>query len=137
MKRSKAIQLVGGIVTQRNSATDATASATLALYPGMNYAGELITAGTRIRWGGGLKRAAVDLWDTEQNNPDNAPTLWEDVAYYMGHRVIPENITSTLAFSAGEIGYWPKNGKFYRAINNGTTWTPEAHPPAWEEVTDA
>lgn len=69
--------------------TDAQASTVTDLYPRMQYNGELIQSGTRINWNEKLKRAAVDLWDTEQNNPDNAPTLWEDVNYRDGYRVIP------------------------------------------------
>lgn len=116
---------------------DATASMCVDLYSSMRYDGALIKNGTRINWNGALKRAAVDLWDTEQNNPDNAPVLWEDVAYYKGYRIIPEAITSTLAFSGGEIGYWPDDDSFYQAKNNGTTWPPSGphgYPAAWEEI---
>lgn len=53
-----------------------------------------------------LKRAAVDLWDNEANTPDAAPTLWEDIDYRDGIRVIPETITVGLAFAKGEKGWW-------------------------------
>lgn len=114
------------------AATDVVASECVDLFPCMTYSGELIKNGTRIKWQGKLKRAAVDLWDREDNDPDNAPALWENVAYYKGHRIIPETITATLAFSAGEIGYWSKDDTFYAAKADGTVWTPEGHPAAWE-----
>jgi|LSQX01.3.fsa_nt_gb hypothetical protein len=76
MKKFEAVKIVQGIVSLRENATDATASISTTLYPSLRGDGSLIAAGTRIRWGGVLKRAAVDLWDTEQNTPDAAPALW-------------------------------------------------------------
>ncbi len=103
--------------------------------PTLKGDGALVKVGTRINWDGALKRAAVDLWDREDQNPDNAPTLWEDINYHKGYRVIPEVITAGLAFAKNEIGYWPPDGNLYRAINNATVWTPTAYPAGWEKVT--
>lgn len=111
---------------------DATASRAVEFHPEMKYDGSLINAGTRIRWGKGLKRSAVDIWDTKENNPDNAPTLWEDIAYRDGIRIIPEVITATLAFSEGEYGWW--GDKLYRSKANGNAYTPAVYPGNWEEV---
>ena len=111
---------------------DATASKEPRLSQKMKYSGELIAAGTRIQWEGGLKRAAVDLWDTEANNPANAPTLWEDVAYYKGYRIIPDVITSTLAFGLGEIGYFKTDGGFYESLMAGNTYLPTVAPDVWK-----
>ena len=49
--------------------------------------------------------------------------------------MIPETITAAAAFAADEIGYWEKDGKFYKAKADATVWTPEAYPDAWEQVT--
>lgn len=49
--------------------TDAQASQVSTIYPKLKGDGTLVSAGTHINWNGQLKRAAVDLWDTEQNNP--------------------------------------------------------------------
>lgn len=111
---------------------DETASRAVEFHPGMEYNGKLIPAGTRINWKGQLKRAAVDLWDTEQNNPGNAPALWEDIAYRDGFRIIPETITATLAFSEGECGWW--GDTLYRSKVNGNVYTPEVYPANWEIV---
>ena len=92
----------------------------------------LIRAGTRVRWNDGLKKAAVDLWDTEQNNPDNAPTLWEDIAYRNGFRIVPDIFTATLAFSEGECGWW--GDALYRSKVNGNVYTPAVYPDNWELV---
>lgn len=111
---------------------DATASRAVEFHPGMKYDGSLIAAKTRINWKGKLKRSAVDIWDTEQNNPDNAPTLWEDIAYKDGFRVIPEVITATLAFSEGECGWW--GDTLYRSKVNGNAYNPSIVPANWEAV---
>ena len=135
MTRDEARAFINAVVALRSGVTDAQASTAVAIYPTMRYTGELIKNGTRINWNGTLKRAAVDLWDTEANNPDNAPTIWEDVAYYKGYRFIPETITVTLAFSMDEIGYWPVDGKFYKSGRNGNTFPPSVTPEWWTEVT--
>lgn len=111
---------------------DATASRAVEFHPEMKYDGSLIPAKTRINWHGTLKRASVDIWDTEQNNPDNAPTLWEDIAYRDGFRIIPEVITATLAFYEGECGWW--GDALYRSKVNGNAYTPAVYPANWEEV---
>lgn len=112
---------------------DATASQAAMLFPRLKGSGDLIPAGTRINYGGVIKRAAVDLWDTELNNPDNAPTLWEDLAYIDGIRIIPEVITAGTAFSKGEQGWW--NGALYESQADNNVWTPDAYPAYWIEVT--
>ena len=111
---------------------DAKASTAPEMFPRMRYDGSLIPNGTRINWHGKLKRSAVDVWDTEQNNPDNAPALWEDISYRDGFRIIPEVITATLAFSEGECGWW--KDKLYRSKVNGNVYNPEVYPDNWEEV---
>jgi hypothetical protein len=102
------------------------------LYPVLHFNGELIAAGTRINWNGALKRAAVDIWDTYENNPDNAPTLWEDVVIKEDIRVIPETITVGLAFSKGEKGWW--KDKIYQSLIDNNIWNPDAYPAGWELV---
>lgn len=114
------------------SLDDATASTVIPLYPGMRYDGTLIKAGVRINWHGVLKRAAVDLWDREDSNPDNAPGLWEDVLYRDGYRIIPDVITAGLAFSNGEKGWWGDVLKESTVDNN--TYTPEQYPDNWKDV---
>lgn len=111
---------------------DAVASRAVEFHPGMEYNGKLIPAKTRINWNGKLKRATVDIWDTETNNPDNAPTLWEDIAYRDGIRIIPEIITATLAFSEGEYGW--EGDIPYRSKVNGNTYPPSVVPDNWELV---
>lgn len=111
---------------------DATASRAVEFFPTLKQDGSLVSAGTRINWKGQLKKASVDIWDTEQNNPDNAPTLWADLDYKDGFRIIPETITVTLAFAEGEIGWWKDT--LYRSKVNGNVYTPDVYPDYWETV---
>lgn len=113
---------------------DKGASMSVDFYSDMAYNGELIKAGTRINHGGVLYKAAVDLWNTEDNNPENAPTLWEEVQYKDGVRIIPEVITVTTAFALGEIGYWKADGKTYKSLVEANVYTPIDYPQGWEEV---
>ena len=77
-------------------------------------------------------RAAVDLWDNAENTPDVAPTLWEDVLYRDGIRIIPETITVGLSFAKGEQGWW--GDVLYASTIDANVWTPEAYPAGWEIV---
>jgi len=111
---------------------DAAASTVVELYPHLQRNGELVQAGTRINWKGQLKRAAVDLWDTEANDPEHAPALWEDIHYKEGYRIIPETITAGTAFALDEIGWW--KDKLYRSLMSANVYTPEQYPAGWELV---
>ena len=111
---------------------DKGASMSADFYNGMTYNGELIAAGTRINHNGELFKAAVDLWDNEENNPDNAPELWEELKYKDGIRIIPTEITVTSAFSEGELGYWEEDGSIYKSEVNGNVFTPVQYPDNWE-----
>lgn len=112
---------------------DAVASTVIPLFPAMKYTGNLIKAGTRINWNGVLKRAAVDLWDREDCDPDHAPELWEDILYRDGYRIIPDVITVGKAFALGERGWW-KDGLLYESIVNDNVYTPEEYAGNWKIV---
>lgn len=120
------------ILVSSASLDDKIASETPELFARLYGNGELIKSGTRINWNGILKRASVDLWDTDENNPDNAQTLWENIEYREGYRIIPEVITVGTAFSKDECGWW-KNELYVSLIDNNV-WTPESYPIGWEIV---
>ena len=130
--KQEAQTIRGFIETAAEGLDDATASQATTLFPALKEDGSLVSVGTRINWKGVVMRAAVDLWDTEPNNPDNAPTLWEDLAYIDGIRIIPDVITAGTAFSKGEQGWW--NGALYESQADNNVWTPDAYPAYWEEV---
>lgn len=128
----KARLLRKNIVSSSESLGDKVASETPELFKKLSENGELIKVGTRINWGGVLKRASVDLYDTLENNPDNAPTLWEDIEYKDGYRIIPEVITVGTAFSKDELGWW--KGTLYKSLIDSNVWTPEQYSNGWELI---
>ena len=132
MTREEAIKLRAIIEQAAVSLDDKTASEGAVLFPRLKQDGSLVSAGTRINWGGTVKRAAVDLWDTEANNPDNATSLWEDISYREGYRIIPETITAGTAFSKDECGWW--NDTLYKSLIDANVYTPEQYPAGWEAV---
>lgn len=132
MTRAQVEEIIKALLALREDATDETAIKATAIYPTLKYNGALVKSGTRINWNGTLKRAAADLWDTEDNNPDNAPVLWENVVIVGEYRIIPEVITIGLVFSEGEYGWW--KGVLYRSMVNSNVYTPDQYPQNWEVV---
>ena len=132
MNREKAARVHMVIVEARKLVDDKTASIAPELFGKLKEDGGLIEHGTRINWNGVLKKAAVDLWDRPENNPDNAPALWEDILYRAGYRIIPEVITVTTAFSKDECGWW--GDVLYRSKVDNNVYTPAVYPANWEEV---
>lgn len=113
------------------SVDDKTSSEAVELLPSLKYDGSLIKAGTRINYNGKVKKATVDLWDTEVNNPDNVPALWEDIQYKDGYRIIPDVITVTTMFSKGEVGCW--KGELYKSLVDNNVYTPSEYAGWWEK----
>lgn len=131
--KEKARKMRAAMETAAVSLDDATASTAPELFPRLKGDGSLVKSGTRICWGGKLKRAAVDLWDNAENTPDAAPTLWEDVLYRDGIRIIPETITVGLSFAKGENGWW--GDVLYASTMDANVYTPEQYPAGWEIIT--
>lgn len=121
------------VVKAAQSLDDKDASEAVALFDGMRYDGSLIEAGTKINWNGVLKRASVDLWDTDGNTPDAAPALWSDIAYRAGVRIIPETITAAQAFALDELGWWQEH--VYRSTIAANVYTPDQYAAGWEQLT--
>ena len=120
------------ITNSRKLVDDKTASIAPELFDELAQDGSLVKAGTRINWNGVLKKAAVDLWDTKENNPDNAPTLWADIEYREGYRIIPDTITVTTVFAKDECGWW--EDVLYRSLKDSNVYTPAVRPQDWEKV---
>ena len=132
MTRKEALRLRAIVEQAAASLDDQTASEGAALFPHLKGDGSLIKAGKRINWNGVLKQAAVDLWDTTENNPDNAPSLWTDIAYREGIRIIPETITVAQAFALDELGWWQEH--VYRSTIAANVYTPDQYAAGWELV---
>ena len=132
MTRAEALKLRAIVEQAVASLDDKTASEAPLLFPRLKQDGSLVKAGTRINHNGEIKKAAVDLWDTADNSPDNAPALWETLDYKDGYRIIPSAITVTGAFAKGERGWW--NGKLYESKVGNNVYTPDQYADNWTEV---
>lgn len=130
MTREEARKLRAIVERAAESLDDKSASEGAVLFPRLKQDGRLVSAGTRINWNGTIKRAATDLWDTAENNPDYAPTLWESIAYKDGFRIIPNVITAGQAFALGECGWW--DGVLYESTLAANTYTPAEYPAGWK-----
>lgn len=95
--------------------------------------GHLVSTGQRIRWGDKLMAARSDLWATETNNPDNAPTLWEEIEYREGYRVLTGPISASNPVKPGE---WCWEGDvLYECISpNVCTYRPSEYMAYWTTV---
>ena len=134
MTRAEALKLREIVEQASTSLDDMTASKAPALFPRLKQDGSLIKAGTRINHNGEIRKAAVILWDTAENSPDNAPALWETLQYRNGYRIIPETITVTTAFAKGERGWW--KDKLYESTADSNVYTPEQYALNWKEITE-
>lgn len=114
------------------SVDDAVASQSHELFPKLKNDGSLVKSGTRINWNGQIKKASVDLWDAAENNPDNAPTLWEDIAYKDGYRIIPETITAATLFALDEYGWW--GDTLYKSLIANNVYNPIQYPSGWKII---
>lgn len=132
MKRTEALRLRAIIEGAMEGVTDQIASEAPRLLREMQYDDSLIKVGVRINWNGNVKRAAIDMWDKEENNPDNAPTLWEDIDYKNGYRYIPASITVGTAFAKDECGWW--EDELYRSLIEANVYTPTQYVAGWEKV---
>ena len=130
MKRSEALRLRAIVEQAAASLDDKVASEAASLFPRLKGDGSIVEAGTRINHHGTIKRAAVDLWDSAENNPDNAPTLWEDIAYREGYRIAPYAFTATNAASKGERIWF--GDLLYESLINANVYTPEQYPAGWK-----
>lgn len=130
MTRARAIQLRAIIEQAAQTLDEKTVSTAPELCQSLKQDGELVRAGTRINWNGTIKKAAVDLWDTEANDPNHASNLWENLEYKDGYRIIPETITVTGAFSDGEKGWW--KGQLWESTVDNNVYTPEQYAPNWK-----
>lgn len=128
----QANNFIQSLLALRDGADDALASTAASAYPELNEDGALIKAGTRINWNGVVKKAAVDLWDTKASNPDNSPTLWADLNYREGYRIIPATIDVTTAFAMDELGWW--GDALYKSKIAANVYTPDQYPAGWEKV---
>lgn len=131
MTRSEAQTLIADIKKMREVIDDQLASSVVNIYPKLKGKGTIIKAGTRIYHKGEIKRAIADIEDIEDNSPDSSPSLWEDIEYKEGYRIIPNAMTVATSFAKGEIGIW--NNQKYKSLYDNNIWTPEEDLASWRK----
>lgn len=130
-KQAKALRDV--LVQGGANLSDAVISTTPMACCRMKYDGSLIKSGTRILWiNGFIYKNGSDLWDREENNPDNASTLWSKLNYINGIRVIPETIDYINRFALDELGWW--ENAIYKSLKNDNVYNPSVRPEDWELI---
>lgn len=132
MTKAEALKIRSVVEMAVTSLDDKTASEAPSLLARLKQDGSLLKAGTRINWNGTVKKAADNLWDTKENNPGNAPTLWDDILYRDGYRIIPDTITATTAFQKGEYGWWKDT--LLESLIDANVYTPDQYSAGWKVV---
>ena len=133
MKRSEALRLRALIEQATASLPDKEASEGAMLFPRLKHDGGLVKVGTRINWDGTIKRASVDLWDTEGNDPDHDPTLWEDISYKQGYCILTGPITASNPVQVDEI-CWYQDCLYKNILGVASAYLPDEYPQGWEKV---
>lgn len=135
MKRDKAYKFRALVVKGSGTLSDAEVSTAPEVLRQLNRDGSLVEAGERINWYGDVKRAKNALWDTEENDPEHAPGLWDDIDYVDGVRKIPVTdsgiFDASLAFSEGEEGFSTVDSTVYISRFSGNVYTPQLVPTNW------
>ena len=129
MNRQETQAFLDAFLKMRNALTDQQASMAVDIYPSLKGNGELVKAGTRIKYDNIIYKAAVDMWDTAENTPNNAPTLWEVLNYKDGYRIIPQVLTVTSAFAKDECGWW--EDVLYKSLIDNNVYTPVEYAAGW------
>lgn len=80
-------------------------------------------------------RVTVGVYGVDSENNIAIPTLWADLSYRDGIRIIPEVITVTLAFKEGELGWWYND--LYQSNKDDNVYTPAVRPDDWTLVISA
>lgn len=132
MTRREIKDFLEEIEKMRNEIDDQTASKYPKLYPFLNNSNKIIPEGKRINWNGAIYRAAADIIDNQENNPENNSNLWIENNYRDGYRVIKSSSSIMDSFELDELGWW--NGKVYKSLLNANTDSPDDYAPGWEIV---
>lgn len=133
MTKEEAYKLRSIIEKAAVSLDDKTASEGVMLFPRLKGDGSLVEYGTRINWHGTIKRAANSLWDTVENDPNHAPSMWDDIDYREGLRVLTGQIPATNPVQADEI-CWYKDQKWRNISGVPSVFLPDEYPNGWEKV---
>ena len=117
--------------------TDAEASEEPTLFPawekmlGHEFTQEEVAKRPRIEYKGKLY-FVIGVHTVQENwTPDTAVSLYTEVKYRKGHRVIEEYITAEEKFRKGETGIDDEDVVWISKVDNNV-YTPKQYPDYWE-----
>lgn len=116
------------IMTILNNASDRVRSEAVEIHDHW-WSGIEYKVGDVRQFDGKLYRCNLDHTSQETWKPDVSPSLWTQIMYRDGIRIIPDVIPSTQPFARGEIGWWGDD--LYRSLIDANVHTPEQYPAGW------
>ena len=117
--------------------TDAEASEEPTLFPawdkmlGHEFTSEEVAKRPRIEYKGKLYFVIGAHTVQENWTPDTATSLYTEIKYRKGHRVIEEYITAEEKFHKGETGIDDEDVVWVSKVDNNV-YTPKQYPNNWE-----
>ena len=118
--------------------TDAEASEVPTMFPawdkllseGRTFTADDVANRLRVQYGGKLYLVIQPHKVQADWTPEAAPSLYTEVKYRLGYRVIGEYITAEAAFSAGECGI-DADGVVWESLVDNNVYTPVQYPGNW------
>lgn len=118
------------IMTILNNASDQIRSEAVEIHDHW-WSGIEYKVGDVRQFDGKLYRCNLDHTSQETWKPDVSPSLWTQIMYRDGIRIIPDVIPSTQPFAKDEIGWWGDD--LYVSLINANVYTPVQYPAGWQK----
>lgn len=118
------------IMTILNNASDQIRSEAVEIHDHW-WINAIYKVGDVIQYDGKLYRCNLAHTSQESWKPDVSPSLWTQIMYRDGIRIIPEVIPSTQPFAKDEIGWWGDD--LYKSLIDANVYTPEQYPAGWQK----
>ena len=113
-----------------NNASDQIRSEAVDIHDGWQVGVKYIV-GDVVKYKGKLYRCHnIPHTSQEGWEPDVSPSLWVQIMYRDGIRIITDPIPAELPFNDGEIGWWGDD--LYKSLINANVYTPEQYTRGWE-----
>lgn len=134
----RAREIRAKIESVANTLEDEAALDYVELFPAWNPNGIVYAVGDRVRYQNDLYKALQDHVSQTGWNPVDAPSLFAKILI-PDPDVIPvwEQPDSTNPYMTGDRVHYPDaDGPVYESLIDNNTWSPEAYPAGWQEITN-
>lgn len=119
------------IKTILNKSTDQVRSEAIGLHERWLVNVEYRTGDVR-QFADKLYRCNLNHTSQESWKPDVSPSLWTQIMYRDGIRIIPDVIEATQPFTKDERGWWKDD--LYVSLIDANVYTPEQYPAGWQKM---